>query len=123
MIEFSWEFHAINENYKRMKFTFVKTASHRTFHHQPIYFDDKEDERVDRARRIKNELGIEQEEDGRTTEERVRGRMRRKIQTHFEVTRKEKRKSNLRLAIILIGLVMLFYYLFITSADWILKYM
>jgi len=106
-----------------MKFTFVKTTRHRTFHHQPIYYDEMKDEREDRARRIKSELGIEQEEDSRTTEERVKGKMRRKIQTHFEVTRKEKRKSNLRLAIILIGLVMLFYYLLVSSSEWILKYM
>ncbi|TLX72168.1 hypothetical protein E9993_19075 [Labilibacter sediminis] len=106
-----------------MKFTFIKTARHRTFYHQPIYYDEQKDEREDRARRIKSELGLEQEEDNRTTEEKIRGRMRRKIQTHFEVSRKEKRKSNLRLAIILIGLVILFYYLFMTSAEWILKYM
>jgi len=106
-----------------MKFSFIKTAKHRTFYHQPIYYDAMKDEREDRARRIKNELGIEQEEDSRTVEDRVRGKMRRKIQTHFEITRKEKRKSNLRLAIILIGLVMLFYYLFMSSSEWILKYM
>lgn len=106
-----------------MKFTFAKTAKHRTFHHQPIYYDERKDEREERARRIKNELGIEQEEDSRTIEDRVRGKMRRKITTHFDVTRKEKRKSNFRLAVILIGLVILFYYLFMSSSEWILNYM
>lgn len=106
-----------------MKFTFAKMSRHRTFRHQPIYYDQAKEEREERARRVKDELGIEQEEDTRTAEDRVRGKMRRKIQTHFEVTRKEKRKSNFRLAIILIGLVILFYYLFMSSAEWILKYM
>jgi hypothetical protein len=106
-----------------MKFTFIKTARHRTFHHEPIYYDPAKEERDDRTRRVKDELGVEQEEDNRTVEERVRGKMRRKIKANFEATRKEKRRSNLRLAIILIGLVILFYYLFKSSAEWIIKYM
>ncbi len=106
-----------------MKFTFIKTANHRTFHHTPIYYDEAKEERQERARRIKDELGLEQEEDDRSTEERIRGKMRRKIANNFDVYRKEKRKSNLRLILILIGLTIVFYYLFQSSKDWILNYM
>ncbi len=106
-----------------MKFTFVKTTRHRTFHHTPIYYDEAKEEREERARRIKDELGIEQEEDTRSTEDRIKGKMRRKIATHFDVARKEKRKSNLRLIVILIGLMIAFYYLFSTSKEWIMHFM
>ena len=106
-----------------MKFTFVKTARHRTYHHTPIYYDEAKEEREDRTRRIKDELGLEQDEDNRSTEERIKGKMRRKIQTHFDLARKEKRKSNLRLIAILIGLTIVFYYLFNSSKEWIINYM
>ncbi|MCW3806453.1 hypothetical protein [Plebeiibacterium marinum] len=106
-----------------MRFTLIKTARHRTFHHNPIYYDEAKEERDDRNRRIRDELGLEQEEDNRSNEDRIRGKMRRKIQTHFDVARKEKRKSNLRLIVILIGLMIAFYYLFNTSKEWIMHYM
>ncbi len=97
---------------KHMRLTFIKVARHRTFHHTPIYYDEAKEEREERARRVKDELGLEVEEDNRSTEERIRGKMKRKITTHFDVVRKEKRKSNLRLVAILIGLTIAFYYLF-----------
>ncbi len=106
-----------------MRFTFIKTARHRTFSHTPIYYDEAKEERDERARRVKEELGLELEEDNRSTEERIKGKMRRKIHGNFDVARKEKKRSNLRLAIILIGLFILFYYLFLSSTEWILKYM
>lgn len=106
-----------------MKITFAKTARHRTFNHTPIYYDEAKEEREARAREIKNELGIEQEEDERSIENRIRGKMKRKIAGHFDVVRKEKKRSNLRLAVIIIGLLMAFYYLLMSSTEWIMKYM
>ncbi len=106
-----------------MKFTFVKISEHRTFHHKPIYYDEDKEEREERIRKAKDELGIEQEEDSRSTEDRVRGKMRRRIQSNIEVTRKEKKKSNLRLILILIALLILFYYLFTTGKEWMIKYL
>jgi len=106
-----------------MKFTFVKMARHRTFHHTPIYYDEAKEERDERNRRIKDELGMEQEEDNRTTEDRIRGKMKRKIQNNIDVYRSEKRKSNLRLLAILIGLMIVFYYLFNSSKEWIMNFM
>ncbi len=106
-----------------MKFTFIKTAPHRTFNHNPIYYNAAKEEQEKRHNRIKSELGQEVENDQESIEGRVKGQMRRKIQGHFEVVRKEKRKSNIRLVIILIGLVVFFYYLLMSSSEWILKYM
>lgn len=106
-----------------MKFTFIKTAPHRTFNHNPIYYDAAKEEREKRNNRIKSELGQEVENDQESIGDRVKGQMRRKIQGNYEVVRKEKKRSNIRLAIILVGLVIFFYYLLMSSAEWILKYM
>ncbi len=108
---------------KHMRFTFIKVARHRTFHHTPIYYDEAREEREERNRRVKDELGLEVEEDNRSIEERIKGKMKRKITTHFDVVRKEKRKSNLRLVAILVGLTIAFYYLFSSSKEWIMHYM
>ncbi|SMO87444.1 hypothetical protein SAMN06265379_11147 [Saccharicrinis carchari] len=106
-----------------MKFTFIKTAPHRTFNHNPIYYDPAKEEREKRNKRIRSELGQEIENDKESIEDRVRGQMRRKIKGNFDVARKEKKRSNIRLAIILLGLIVAFYYLLMSSAEWILKYM
>ncbi len=106
-----------------MRFTFFKTHQHRVFHYEPVFYDESKEEMADRKRRISEELGLKNEEDGSTHADRIKGKMQRKIQTHFEVTRKEKRKSTLRLIIIVIGLLILFYYLLRSSSEWILKYM
>ncbi len=106
-----------------MKFTFIKTAPHRKFNHNPIYYNEAKEEQAKRNNRIKSELGQEIKNDQEGIGERVKGQMRRKIQGHFEVVRKEKRRSNIRLAIILIGLVIFFYYLLMSSSEWVLKYM
>ncbi len=106
-----------------MRFSFIKLARHRTFHHTPIYFDEDKEEREERARRAKEELGIELEEDDRSPEQRIRGKMRRRISNNIELYRSEKKKSNIRLLIILIALMLLFYYLFNTGKEWMMNYM
>lgn len=106
-----------------MKFTFIKTARHQTFNHNPIYYDPAKEERQKRSNRIKSEIGHEEKEEEETVEDRVKGKMRRKMKGHIEVVRTEKRRSNIRLLIILIGLMIVFYYLLNSSAEWILQYM
>ncbi len=106
-----------------MRFTFFKTHQHRVFHYEPIFYDEAKAEMADRKRRIREELGLKGEDDGSTHADRIRGKMQRRIQNHFEITRKEKRKSTIRLILIVIGLLILFYYLLQSSSEWILKYM
>ncbi len=102
-----------------MRFTFIKIPSHRRFQYDPIYYNPKEEERKERIRRIKQEMGETVEQDGgKGYAERIRGGMRRRIKSHFEVTRSERKKSNLRLIIILIALFILFYYLLNSAYDW-----
>lgn len=103
-----------------MKFTFIKLPKHREFKYSPIYYDEAKEERKERERRVREEMGIAAPDDEHKTsvEDRIKGKMRRRIATHFEVTRKARRTSNLRLIIILIALFALFYYLLMASHQW-----
>jgi hypothetical protein len=108
-----------------MKFTFFKIPSHRRFNIEPIYYDEAKAKRQERERRIREELGIDHTEGELqgSFEDRVRGKMKRRMKTHFEVTRSARRKSNLRLIIILITLMALVYYLLQTGYDWYSKFL
>lgn len=102
-----------------MKFTFSKVARHRVFQHDPIYYDEKKEERDARERRIKDELGLlsdEDKDDGYA--DRIRGGIRRRMKSHYEVARSEKRRSNLRLVVILIALMILGVYLIQEGMVW-----
>ncbi|HKK66965.1 MAG TPA: hypothetical protein VJ946_02095, partial [Bacteroidales bacterium] len=78
-----------------MRFTFIKIPRHRVFQYDPIYYNPEKEERKNRERRIRQEIGDTVEEQGdRGYTERIRGGMRRRIKSHFEVTRSERKKSN-----------------------------
>ena len=102
-----------------MKFTFSKVARHRVFQHDPIYYDEKKEKREERERQIKEELGLlsDEEKDVRYAD-RIRGSMRRRMKSHFEVNRSEKKRSNLRLVIILIILMVIGLYLIQGGMEW-----
>ncbi len=102
-----------------MKFTFIKLPRHRQFNYSPIYYDEKKEAQKERERRVREELGLTlEEEKGRGYADRIRGSMRSRIKSHFEVARKERKKSNLRLVIILIVLMTIFYYLLNSAREW-----
>jgi len=102
-----------------MRITFSKISRHRVFQHDPIYYDPKKEEQDARARRIKEELGLLSEDEKETGYAgRIKGGMRRRLKSHFEVTRSEKRRSNLRLAGILVILMILGLYLVQEGMIW-----
>jgi len=102
-----------------MKFTFSKVARHRVFQHDPIYYDEKKEEQAARERRIKEELGMLSDEEKETGyANRIKGGMRRRLKSQYEVSRSEKRRSNLRLVIILIVLMVLGIYLIQEGMAW-----
>ncbi len=107
-----------------MKITFSKVAKHRVFQHVPIYYDQAKEEREERERKVREELGLLSEEEKESGySDRIRGGMRRRIKSHYEVSRSQKRKSNIRLAIILVILIMLATYLVNSSQDWYQEFM
>lgn len=107
----------------KMKFTFIKNQQHRTFQYKPVFYDEAKEEMDERKRRVREELGLKPEDDGSSPADRIRGKMNRRIQTNFEVSRKEKRKSTVRLIAIIAILLVFFYYLLYSSSEWILKYL
>jgi hypothetical protein len=102
-----------------MRFTFIKIPRHREFQYDPIYYNPQKEEREARERRIRQEMGLSVDKtDEKGYTERIRGGMRRRIKSHFEIGRSERKKSNIRLIIILIALIGLFYYLLNSAYDW-----
>ena len=103
-----------------MKISFFKIPRHRVFDHQPIYYDEAKEKQKERENRIKGELGLLDEEEQRDYAARIRAgfRSKHKIKSHIEVRRSEKRKSNIRLIIILIVLILLAQYLVKSGQEW-----
>jgi hypothetical protein len=88
---------------------FTKLPSHKQFNYSPRYWDPEKEEREERIRQIKLEMGIEVPSDpNRTT---IKRGSFRQASRHTKV--KATRSSNIRLVIILAVLLMLAYLLFL----------
>ncbi|NPA37832.1 MAG: hypothetical protein GXO47_13395 [Chlorobi bacterium] len=107
-----------------MKFSFIKTPRHRVFSHEPIYYDELKERQKEREKKIKEELGMLSEEEQKMGyASRIRGSFKgAQIKPHYEVTRSIRRKSNLRLVIILILLILLAQYLVKSGEEWYLQF-
>ena len=106
-----------------MRFTAFKLPRHRVFHYEPVYYDKAKEKRKDREHQAKEELGmLSDEEFQKGIASRVKGKMRKRIVQHYEVTRKAKRVSNIRLLVILIALFALFIYLIKSGQQWIQEF-
>ena len=87
---------------------FIKLPSHKRFEYTPRYWDPEKEEREDRIRRIKAEMGIEIPSDpNRSTIKRGSFRQARQ-KTKVRATR----SSNIRLLVILAALLLLAYLIF-----------
>jgi hypothetical protein len=87
---------------------FIKLPKHKTFNYSPRYWDPEKEEREERIRRIKQEMGIDVPSDPNRTTIR-RGSFRQASQ---KAKVRATRGSNIRLAIILAVLFLLAYLLF-----------
>ena len=89
---------------------FIKLQGNKTFSYEPRYWDPEKEERDDRIRRIKRELGYDLQSDpNRTT---IKRGSFRKAKQKAKV--KASRSSNIRLVVILAILLSLAYFLFFT---------
>ena len=87
---------------------FIKLPGHKQFNYSPRYWDPEKEEREDRIRQIKAEMGIKMPSDPtRTTIKRGSFRQARQ-----QAKVKASRSSNIRLLIILAVLLLLAYLLF-----------
>lgn len=87
---------------------FIKLPKHKTFNYSPRYWDPEKEEREERIRRIKQEMGIDVPSDPNRTTIR-RGSFRQASQ---KAKVRATRGSNIRLMIILAVLFLLAYLLF-----------
>jgi hypothetical protein len=87
---------------------FIKLPSHKKFSYSPRYWDPEQEERQERIRRIKQEMGIDVPSDPNRTTIR-RGSFRQASQ---KAKVKATRGSNIRLLVILAVLFLLAYLIF-----------
>ncbi|MFZ5942264.1 MAG: hypothetical protein ACOYXB_16985 [Bacteroidota bacterium] len=86
---------------------FFKLPKNRQFSYTPIYYDQDKEERLERERRIRAEMGLAVEETGQRSSMIQRGSFRQSI-SQKQV--KANRYSNIRLFVIL-GVLLLLAYL------------
>lgn len=99
------------------KFTFVKTPKPRAFYHRPIYWNPEEEERKERLERVRKELG-ERDENQPYKSSIKRGSFRRGRWEQPDETpdmHTERRRSNVRLFVIILVLLALAAVLYLTS--------
>ena len=103
------------------KFTFVKTPKPRAFYHRPIYWNPEEEERKERLERVRKDLGERDEnEPYKTSIKRGsfrRGRWEQPDETPDMHT--ERRRSNVRLFVIVLVLLALAAVLYLTSSAYL----
>lgn len=85
---------------------FFKIPSHRQFNYQPLYFDPEKEEREQRNKDIKKELGIKEEGEAYSP-----GIRRGAMKSYFKANKRSTRNSNLRLVLIVFFLLFVAYYL------------
>lgn len=89
--------------------SFFQLPKHEKFKYNPIYYNEKEDKREQRIKRIKQELNLEGEEGEKKAAHisNIKGQMLR----GSRLKSREKRNSNMRVLVIFIILILLFYLL------------
>lgn len=95
---------------------FFHFPSTRRFNITPRWYDPDKEEREERERRIKEEMGIfeEKKDDGKPYRPNIKGQFRVMQPGYSKSTEQSRRKSNTRL-IVLIFLLSLIFYLFFYS--------
>jgi hypothetical protein len=93
---------------------FFHTPSARQFHITPRFYDPDKEEREERERRIKEELGIvdDKVDDGKPFRPNIRGQFRTEQGWKAKSNEKARRTSNTRLIILILILCLVFYLFF-----------
>ena len=103
------------------KFTFVKTPKPRAFYHRPIYWNPEEEERKERLERVRKDLG-ERDENQPYKASIKRGSFRRGRWEQPDETpdmHTERRRSNVRLFVIVLVLLALAAVLYLTNSAYL----
>jgi hypothetical protein len=86
---------------------FFKKPEHKRFNIEPRYWDPAKEERDERENRIKSEIGMTDENDQYIPN--VKGQMKRSLRHKGTDVRQSNKKSNIRLFIILLILLLVAY--------------
>jgi len=113
-----------------MKFSLFKRTQHKTFHHIPIYYNEKEERIKEMERQAQIELAEEEAkkkgEDPGNYRERIKGSMRRYEHQHqstVHFSNHQKRRSNLRVIVILSILFLVAYLLWTHTETFVQAFM
>ena len=87
--------------------SFFNKPEHKKFNIQPRYWDPAKDEREDREKRIKGELGLRSENETYTPN--IKGRMKSQLNHGRFDSKGTRNKSNIRLLVIFILLLFVAY--------------
>jgi hypothetical protein len=93
---------------------FFHLPSSKKFNITPRFYDPDKEEREERERRIKEEMGIfeEKKDDGKPYRPNIKGQFRT-MQSGFSKTSEQaRRKSNTRLVVLIVLLTLIFYLFF-----------
>jgi hypothetical protein len=93
---------------------FFYTPGTKKFHITPRFYDPDKDEREDRERRIKKELGIvdEKTDSGKQYRPNLRGQFRMASGWQAKSSEKARKTSNTRLIVLVLILTLIFYLFF-----------
>ncbi len=93
---------------------FFHTPSAKKFHITPRFYDPDQEERDERERRIKEELGIvdEKKDDGKPYRPNVKGKFRNAAGWQSRSSENARRAQNRRLIILIMILALVFYLFF-----------
>jgi len=93
---------------------FFHIPSAKKFHITPRFYDPDQEERDERERRIKEELGIvdEKKDDNKPFIPNIKGKFREASGGHAKSTEAARRAQNRRLIILILILVLIFYLFF-----------
>ena len=93
---------------------FFHTPRAKQFHITPRFYDPDKEEREERERRIKEELGIvdEKKDDGRPFRPNIKGQFRNADGWQSKSSETARRSQNTRLIVLIIILTLVFYLFF-----------
>ena len=105
-----------------MKFIFFHQPAIRRYNYKPLYFVPEKEEHEKRKRKVLGKDFVDNENDQANHASRIRGTMKQKHISFADLARKEQRKSNLRLLAIIAVLSIIAYYLYSSSAEWLMLF-
>lgn len=101
-------------------FQIFKKPEYKRFNLKPRYWDPEKEKREEREKRIKHELGLEEDSDQHIPH--IKGQFRRELQRRKAERSGYNSKYTLRLFMILVGLFMLAFLLFIRNPEGIMRF-